>query len=145
MLPPGIAGDSPAAVTALLAVPAIDVVVDGYNVTKDIRGVPTAELAQQRAWLERLLAGVAAARGLRITVVFDGDGDRTHAAARARVVRVVYTAAGESADDRIVAIVGALDGAAPVMVVTSDGEVRDACEALAANVVASGVFLKAVG
>jgi uncharacterized coiled-coil protein SlyX len=145
VLPPGITGDQPAAALAVLAVPGIAVVVDGYNVTKDLRGVPTAALADQRAWLEQLLAGVAAPRDVRVTVVFDGEGERTKAMAARRSLRVVYTAQGETADERIIAIVGSLPADAPVLVVTSDGEVRDGSTALHANVVASAVFLKAVG
>ena len=144
VLPPGITGEQPDAVRALLAVPGIAVIVDGYNVTKDLRGMPTAALADQRAWLEQLLAGVSAPRDLRVTVVFDGEGDRTQAAAARRSLRVVYTAHHETADARIVAIVADLAPEAPVVVITSDGEVRDACAALGANVVASSVFLKAV-
>jgi predicted RNA-binding protein with PIN domain len=145
VLPPGVTDDQPDAVLALLAVPRIAVVVDGYNVTKDLRGQPTAALTDQRAWLGQLLAGVAAPRDLRVTVVFDGDGERTQAAAARRSLRVVYTAEGETADARIVAIVADLPPDAPVLVITSDGEVRDACTALGANVVASTVFLKTVG
>lgn len=145
VLPPGITGTQPAAATALLAVPGIAVVVDGYNVTKDLRGAPTAALPQQRAWLERLLAGVASSRDLRMTAVFDGEGERTSAAAASRVVRCVFTASQETADERIVAIVSALPDGAPAMVVTSDREVATACETLGANVISSGVFLQAVG
>ena len=120
-------------------------ILDGYNVTKDIRGVPTAELADQRAWLVRIAAGVASGRGVRVTVVFDGEGERTTAASAARVVRCMFTADEETADDRIVALVGELPPDAPVLVVTSDREVRERVEDLGANVVASGVFLQAVG
>ncbi len=137
------AGDTSAAVTALLRVVGLELVVDGYNVSKDVRGRPMADLTDQREWLERLVAGLVARHPRRATVVFDGEGDRTVATARGRGVRVVYTAAGETADERIAGIVAALDPATPVAVVTSDREVRDACEALGANVVAAGVFLEA--
>lgn len=145
VLPAGITPSQTAAATALLAVSGIAVVVDGYNVTKDLRGVPTAGLPEQRAWLERLLAGVAAGREMRMTAVFDGEGERTSAAAAARIVRCVFTASQETADERIVAIVSALPDTAPVLVVSSDREVAAACEALGVNVIASGVFLAAVG
>jgi predicted RNA-binding protein with PIN domain len=131
-------------VTALLRVRGLQVVVDGYNVSKDLRGVPAAGLPEQRAWLQRLVAGAAAGIDARMTIVFDGDRERTSAVAASRIVRTVYTAEDETADERIVAIVDALPGEAPVVVVSSDREVRDACEALGANVVASGVFLQAV-
>ena len=144
VLPPGITEAQPVAASALLAVPGVQVVVDGYNVTKDLRGVPAAPLPEQRAWLERLAAGVAAGRDLRMTVVFDGEGDRTSAAATSRIVRTVFTAHSETADQRIVAMVADLAPDVPALVVTSDREVATACQELRANVVASGVFLRAV-
>lgn len=143
-LPPGILDSQPAGVHSLLSVSGIEVILDGYNVTKDMRGVPTAELADQRAWLGQLAAAVAARYDARVWIVFDGDRDRTSAAAVARVVRCVFTAEGETADERIVAMVRALEPDQPVVVVTSDGEVRAACQEHGANVVASGVFLQAV-
>ena len=145
VLPPGVLDSQPLAVPALLAIKGLEVIIDGYNVTKDLRGVPGAELSDQRAWLVRLAAAAASGRDLRMTVVFDGEGDRTTSAAAARVVRCMFTAQEETADDRIVALVADLPPDAPVLVVTSDREVRDRVEALRANVVASGVFLQAVG
>lgn len=145
VLPPGVLDSQPAGVEALLAVDGIEVILDGYNVTKDMRGVPTAELVDQRAWLVRIAAAVAAGREVRVTVVFDGEGDRTTSTAAARVVRCMFTAEGETADDRIIALVTDLPPDAPVLVVTSDREVREAVEDLGGNVVASGVFLQAVG
>lgn len=145
VLPPGVLDSQPLGVEALLAVDGIEVILDGYNVTKDMRGVPTAELVDQRAWLVRIAAAVTAGRKARVTVVFDGDGDRTTSSAAARVVRCMFTAEGETADDRIVALVADLPPDAPVVVITSDREVRERVGDLGANVVASGVFLQAVG
>ena len=144
-LPPGITPAHSAAFHALLAVEGIEVILDGYNVTKDLRGVPAADLRDQRAWLERLVGGAGAAHGRRMTIVFDGEGTRTSAVAGNRLVRSVFTAEGEIADERIVTIVASLPEDTPVVVVSSDREVRHACEELGANVVASGVFLQAVG
>ena len=144
VLPPGVLDSQPLAVPALLAIDGIEVIIDGYNVTKDLRGVPAADLADQRAWLVRIAAAVAS-RGVRVTVVFDGQGERTTSASAARIVRCMFTADHETADDRIVALVAELPPDAPALVVTSDREVRERVEDLGANVVASGVFLQAVG
>ncbi len=144
VLPAGLGGEEPAAVEALLRVPGLEVVLDGYNVSKDLRGVPGAGLADQRAWLERIASGVAARYGPRVTIVFDGDRDRVVAAGAGRGVRVVFTPDDEIADERIIGIVTDAEPGAPLLVVTSDREVRDACLVLGANVVASGVFLRAV-
>lgn len=144
VLPRGLIDGQPAAVESLLAMTGVELLLDGYNLTKDLRGVPGAELPAQRAWLVQLAAAVAAPRELRVSIVFDGAGDRTAAASAARVVRCIYTADGETADERIVEMVRALPNDQPVVVVTSDREVQAACEQLGANVVASGAFLKAV-
>lgn len=141
-LPSGVRSDDPLAVEALLQVPDLEVVIDGYNVSKDLRGVPAAALPDQRAWLDRLAAAVAARNSVHVTVVWDGDDVRT-TASRRRSVKTIYTQEGETADDRIVALVSELDQ--PVLVVTSDREVRERCEDAGANVVASGLFLRAAG
>jgi predicted RNA-binding protein with PIN domain len=143
-LPPGLRGDEPDAVHALLKVPGQTVVLDGYNVTLSPRGVGTAALADQRAWLTRLAAAAVARYGVRAVVVFDGDRDRSTAAAATRGVQVVFTAEDQTADERIVEIVSSLRPDQPVVVVSSDREVRDDCEALGANVIAAGAFLRAV-
>ncbi|HVL97939.1 MAG TPA: NYN domain-containing protein [Egibacteraceae bacterium] len=144
-LPPGVAGDSPAAVEALLQVPGLVVVLDGYNVTKDVRGRPRARLADQRHWLVKLAGGVAARYGRRLMVVFDGTDEHAGPPPAARGVGVLFTAGEEIADERIAEIVADLGPRAPALVVSSDREVQDAAEDLGANVATAGVFLTAVG
>jgi len=143
-LPPGLRGDEPDAVHALLKVPGVTVVLDGYNVTLSPRGMGTAALADQRAWLTKLAAAAVARYSVRVVVVFDGARERVMAASATRGVRVVFTASDQTADERIVEIVSSLEANQPVVVVSSDREVRDDCEALGANVIASGAFLRAV-
>jgi len=137
-------GDEPDAVHTLLKVAGLTVVLDGYNVTLSPRGVGTAALADQRAWLTRLAAGMVARYGVRVVVVFDGVRERAMAAAATRGVQVVFTASDQTADERIVEIVSSLGAAQPVVVVSSDREVREDCEALGANVIPSDAFLRAV-
>lgn len=143
-LPPGIGAEGAAAVRSLLQVRDLEVVLDGYNVTKDPRGRPHAGLAEQRRWLVKLAAGVAARWRRRLTIVFDGTDERSAPVPTARGVRVLFTAGEEIADERIVAIVESLSSDVPVLVVSSDREVRDAVVALGANAVSSGAFLAAV-
>ena len=144
VLPLGLRGDEPDAVHTLLKVAGLTVVLDGYNVTLSPRGVGTAALADQRAWLTRLAAGMVARYGVRVVVVFDGVRERAMAAAATRGVQVVFTASDQTADERIVEIVSSLGAAQPVVVVSSDREVREDCEALGANVIPSDAFLRAV-
>lgn len=144
-LPPGIAADGAAAVEALLQVPGLEVVLDGYNVTMDARGRPHTSLADQRQWLVKHAGGVVARFGRRLTVVFDGTEERPAPAPAARGVRVVFSTGEEIADERVGHIVGQLDPSVPVLVVSSDGEVRCAAEDTGANVASSRAFLEATG
>jgi predicted RNA-binding protein with PIN domain len=145
VLPAGVVPGTPLAVVALLQVPGGEVVVDGYNVTKDPLGRPLLSLAEQRAWLVQVAAGVAARFDRRVTVVFDGTEEVPAGALHPRGVRVVFSVGEESADARIVALVAKLDRAQPVLVVSSDREVRDDCAGLGADVVTSHDFLVAAG
>ena len=145
LLPPGVRRDTVAAVDALLGVDDLDVLIDGYNVTKDLRGRPAASLPQQRAWLLRTVAGMAATRGVRPTIVFDGQDGTAAGGPSARGVRTVFTRAGEIADDRIKEYVAAMDPGTAVLVVTSDRDLAEAVRALGGNVVSAGVFLRAIG
>jgi predicted RNA-binding protein with PIN domain len=144
-LPLGLVPDHPQAVTAVLQVPGIEVLLDGYNVSKDPMGQPGAALEDQRRWLVRVAAAVVARYRNGVTVVFDGTDAVAAPVPAARGVRVVFTVGEETADERIVAIAAGMDPAVPLLVVSSDREVRDACGALAANVAASSAFLAAVG
>lgn len=142
-LPPGLRPDDPAAVIALLRVPALEVVVDGYNVTKDRLGRPLALLEDQRNWLVRLAAGVVGRFDRRVTLVFDGT-EALPGPAWPRGVRVVFSVGEETADERIVTLVSQLNPQQSVLVVTSDRAVQVACAGLGANTAPSGTFLQAL-
>ncbi|HVM14132.1 MAG TPA: NYN domain-containing protein [Egibacteraceae bacterium] len=144
-LPPGIGEDTPAAVQALLQVAGLETVLDGYNVTKDVRGRPHVSLPDQRHWLVKMGGAVAARYGRRLTVVFDGTEEQVATPPTARGVRVVFTSGDEIADERIGAIVEGLAADVPVLVVSSDREVREAAFALGANVVSSASFIVGAG
>lgn len=144
-LPPGVGDDTPAAVQALLQVPGLETVLDGYNVTKDVRGRPHVTLAEQRQWLVKFSGAVAARYGRRLTVVFDGTEQQMAPPPTARGVRVVFTSGSEIADERIGAIVEGFGPEVPVLVVSSDREVRDAALAARANVVSAGTFAVGTG
>jgi len=143
-LPGGVAGDTPDAVRALLQVPRLRLVIDGYNVTKDARGRPAAGLDDQRRWLIQLGAGVRARFGCRVTVVFDGTDPVHVPQPTPRGVLVLYSRGDQTADQRIVDIVADLAADACVLVVTSDRDLRASLTALDADVVTSGAFLVAV-
>ncbi len=106
------------------------VLVDGYNLLHAIpRFAPRgAELAPARAELERWLADAAARRAVpEVVLVWDGDaglpadGPKPH-----RPLRVVFTPAGETADDRILSLLRGTysDRADRAWVVSSDHGVQ---------------------
>ena len=144
-LPGGVLPDTSEAVLALVQVRDLVVLLDGYNVTKDIRGVPLAPLPEQRAWLLAQANRVVARWRRDVVAVFDGTDPVLGTTRSPRGVRLLFTAGEESADERIVTIVEDLAGTRPVLVVTSDRAVRDACTALGADVATSTAFLAALG
>jgi predicted RNA-binding protein with PIN domain len=142
-LPTGVDPDSVTAAVALLQIPGSRVLVDGYNVTRDDRAVPAAGLEQQRAWLVRLMGGVVARFDVRPTLIFDGQPDVEGVVPKARGVIVRFTA-DETADELLVALLDQLPADEPVLVVTSDREIRAAAAVRDANSVSAGVFLDAI-
>jgi predicted RNA-binding protein with PIN domain len=137
--PPGLRADSRAGLDGMLRSRGVVLVVDGYNVSKT--AWPTASLEAQR---ERLLAALAELH-LRIrcevVVAFDGAGLRGVPSPRRPGVRVVFSEPGEPADDVVVREAGVLPGTVPVVVASTDAEVRDRATAEGAVVVTSSVLL----
>ena len=112
-----------AGLDALLALPTVHVVVDGYNVTKT--GYAGATLETQRSRLLGTLAALVARTGAEVTVVFDGAGRPPLSAPGRdpRGVRVAWSPPGVTADDVVLRFVDAEPAGRPVVVVSSDGEV----------------------
>lgn len=131
--------EDPAALDRLLALPAVHLVVDGYNVTKS--GYPDLPLADQRDRLVHQLAALAARTRAEVTVVFDGAGVVAMPAAAPRGVRVLFSDPGVLADDVIRALVAAEPEGRPVVVVTSDRAVADSVRRRGAHPVPSSVLL----
>jgi hypothetical protein len=116
------------------------VLVDGYNVSKQHQ--PDLDLEEQRAWLVRTLAALAARRRVRPRVVFDGESaGAARPATGARVVEVAFTPSGVTADDELVLSVEATDE--PVTVVTDDRDLTARLVAAGADVVGTAAFLGA--
>lgn len=97
-------------------------VVDGYNVIFSAPELESLDLDHARERLTDILADVAGSSGQSVVLVFDahnvaGGTERTE---RIGPVEVIYTAAGESADNVIERLVGKLVPGAVVHVVTGD-------------------------
>jgi predicted RNA-binding protein with PIN domain len=137
----GLSDDDPALLDQLLAVPGLHLVVDGYNVTKT--GYGTLSLEAQRGRLLAGLSGLAAQTGAEVTAVFDGAVREAPVAAPApRGVRLLFSAAGQIADDLIRELVRAEPEGRPIVVVSSDREVADSVRAMGARAVGSTALLR---
>lgn len=136
-IPGGVYGNSLAAAEFLLRSGAV-VLVDGYNVA--MLGWPSLTLEQQREQCVAAAEGIARRWATKITIVFDGAAV-IGATARRRLVRVVFSPDGVSADDVIRRQVSAMETRRPVVVVTNDRAVIDDVRADGANVLASEQFL----
>jgi hypothetical protein len=135
-IPGRIAGDARAEAEYLLRSDA-EVLVDGYNVAK--LQWPDVALVEQRDRCIALAEDRARRFGADITVVFDG-ADVVGATGTRRVVSVLYSPAGVTADDVIRERVGAIPAATAVVVVTNDQAIIADVRAAGAHTIASEVF-----
>jgi predicted RNA-binding protein with PIN domain len=117
----------------------VHLIVDGYNVTKT--GWPELALATQRERLVAATAPLAARTGAEATLVFDGAGVVGVPTHSVRGVRVLFSEAGELADDLIRSLVAAEPAGRPLVVVTSDRAVADSVRRRGAHPVPSAVLL----
>ncbi|HEU0100768.1 MAG TPA: NYN domain-containing protein [Mycobacteriales bacterium] len=145
--PPSLQGrdpDNPALLDALLAVPLVHLLVDGYNVTKG--GYGDLPLEAQRSRLLTGLGALAARTGAEVTVVFDGSERRTVLAVAApRGVRLLFSREGETADEVLRHLVRHEPGGRPLVVVSTDREVADGVRAAGAQAVPSRALLRLLG
>jgi predicted RNA-binding protein with PIN domain len=135
----GTAVGTVAELDALLAVPSLHLVVDGYNVSKT--GYPELPLADQRSRLVGQLGALAARTGVEITVVFDGAGVITAPPRGSRGVRVLFSDPGVLADDVIRDLVAAEPQGRPIVVATADRAVVESVRRSGAHAVPSAVLL----
>jgi predicted RNA-binding protein with PIN domain len=141
-VPGGRGADDPETLAAWMGVDGVLVLVDGYNVTKHPQGFPDRGLEDQRTLLLDLCRRLARRFGAEVTVVFDGG---TVGPVPTRLplgpVEVVFTDPGRTADDEIVARTNAAPPERPVVVVTSDNELRTRVSTLGATVTRSPALL----
>lgn len=137
----GQVGDA-AELDKLLALPAVHLIVDGYNVTKT--GYPDLPLADQRNRLAHQLAALAARTGAEVTVVFDGADVLAVPTAGPRGVRVLFSDPGVIADDVIRALVEAEPQGRQLVVATSDRAVVTSVRRAGAYAVSSPLLLERI-
>ncbi len=138
-VPPGMAADTADALIAMLRAPGVVLVVDGYNVS--MLGWGDAALADQRERLAAALAQLHARARCDVILVFDGAGIEGVRPVRRPGVRVVFSDAGEEADRVVVREVAARSKRIPVVVASSDREVRSGAEREGAAAVSAATLL----
>jgi predicted RNA-binding protein with PIN domain len=145
-VPGGRGADDAETLAAWMAADGVLVLVDGYNVTKHPLGFPDRGLEDQRTLLLDLCRRLARRFAAAVTVVFDG-GTVEPMPTRLPLgpVEVVFTDEGRTADDEIVARTNATPPERPVVVVSSDNELRERVAALGANVSRSPALLGLAG
>jgi predicted RNA-binding protein with PIN domain len=139
-VPPGMLHDDPAAVAAMVRTPGLAVIVDGYNVS--MLAWPGATAADQRDRLCDALVEFQLRTRCEVTVVFDGADVPGVRPLRRRGLRVVFSVAGQEADEVVVGEVMFRPAEVPVIVVSSDREVRVMSEAEGATVLPADTFLQ---
>ena len=139
-LPPGMVPDDPAAIEAMVRTRGLAVIVDGYNVS--MLAWPGTTAAEQRERLCDALSEFQLRFRCEVTVVFDGAEVSGVRPLRRRNVRVVFSAAGQEADEVVVGEVMFRPDDVPVIAVSSDREVRAGAEAEGATVLGADVFLQ---
>lgn len=135
--------EDPETLHAWASTTATIVLVDGYNVTLHPQGFSGLALAQQRTLLVERCDRLVGATGAEVVVVFDGAqvGSVPNRMLSGRA-RIVFTEPGRTADDEIVALARRAPVERPVVVVSTDNEVRARCRALGASTVPSAALLR---
>ena len=119
------------------------IAVDGYNFIKqspDLRKLEQIELQKAREGLVERLARYKRVKGHLITVVFDGwqEGRLAAHRERSRGIEIVFSKAGEKADDVLKRLAAEKKGGA--LVVTSDRDVASFAEKKGAGVISASDF-----
>ena len=117
----------------------MDIIIDGYNLIGNERGL-RGDLEHQRNWLLQRLSLYQEARGHTVVLVFDGwkSGLMDEVSESKQGVRIVFSRQGEKADSVIVRLARAKGSGC--VVVTSDREVRRAVEKFGAAAVYADEF-----
>lgn len=121
-------------------------IIDGYNVIYAdgrLKNAAKRDLREARRALIDRLARYLKRKNLRTTLVFDGHGGITDVDVEIPgKLQVLFSSAGQSADEIILEILEASSNPRQYIVVTSDmADIGRAARAMGAEIIASPVFL----
>jgi predicted RNA-binding protein with PIN domain len=139
-VPPGVLVSTRIGLESMLKSDGVMLVIDGYNVTKP--AWPDATAAEQRERLGIAVTQLHRRLGCRVLCVFDGDGSGPGPSIRRNGVRVMFSDAGEEADEVVLREVRALPKRVPVVVASSDAWIKEHAEAEGAVVVPADALLR---
>lgn len=122
------------------------IIVDGYNVIHadpELKRTVGHDLEKARRSLVRMLKRYLESKSVRVTLVFDGHGGITDVDVEIPGrLQVLYSPAGQSADDLILDIVGDSANPREYVVVTSDmADIGRSARSMGAVVLPSPQFL----
>jgi predicted RNA-binding protein with PIN domain len=118
---------------------AMDLIIDGYNLIGNDRGLQGA-LEHKRNWLVQQLSRYQKIKQFNVVVAFDGwrSGSPNQIVERKDGVAVIYSRLGEKADAVIVRV--AREKGSGCVVVTSDREIRTTVERFGAVAISADDF-----
>jgi predicted RNA-binding protein with PIN domain len=137
-----VVANSPAGVEAMLATPGVVLIVDGYNVAH--RAWPDATAGDQRERLGIAATALCRRLGCEVVLVFDGNGSLPRPSLRRGGVRVLFSEAGEEADEVVVREVESRPRRIPVVVASSDAWVTEHSRDQGAAVVGADALVRAI-
>lgn len=133
--------EDPATVDAVLTLPGLHLVIDGYNVTRLLWDAQPLEVQRRRLVGE--LGSLVARTRAEVTVVFDGAELAAPPQLGApRGVRVMFSPEGTTADEVVRRLVAAEPQGRPVLVVSTDREVVAGVRRSGARTLSSAGFLR---
>jgi len=126
------------------------IIIDGYNLLHadpELKRTVRADLRGARRGLVRRLKGYLESKNVRLTVVFDGRGGLTDVNVEIPGrLQVLYSAAGQSADELILHILEEARNPREYMVVTSDvADIGRVASSMGVKVLPSTDFLSRIG